>query len=185
MADALPKGMTVDEFIPWAMARPETEHYELIGGEVVALAPEQSEHALTKFRIARRLAEAVEAGRLPCTVYPDGMTVRVDDDTSYEPDVMVRCGDPLPRTAVVAPDPLIVVEVRSPSTASVDAGMKLADYFRLPTVRHYLMVDTRRRVVIHHERGAGGDIATRIVHDGRLHLDPPGIEITDFFEPVP
>ncbi len=41
----------------------------------------------------------------------------------------------------------------------------------------------RRRVIIHHERGVDGDIATRIVHDGRLRLDPPGIELTDIFEP--
>ena len=185
MADALPKGMTVEEFIPWAMARPETEHYELIAGEVVAMAPERSGHALAKFRVARRLAEAVEAEGLPCTVYPDGMSVRVDDETSYEPDVMVRCGDSLPDDAVVATDPLIVVEVRSPSTGFVDAGIKLADYFRIPSVRHYLMLDVRRRVIIHHERDADGDIATRIVHDGRLRLDPPGIEITDIFEPAP
>lgn len=183
MADALPKGMTVDEFIPWAMARPETEHYELIAGEVVAMAPERSGHALAKGRIYRRLAEMIEAAGLPCTVYPDGMAVRVDDHTSYEPDVMVRCGDPLPDDAVVAMDPLIVVEVRSPSTASLDAGIKLAEYFRIPSLRHYLMLDVRRRVIVHHERGADGDIATRIVHDGRLRLDPPGIELTDIFGP--
>ena len=31
--------MTVDEFIAWALERPETEHYELSHGEVVAMAP--------------------------------------------------------------------------------------------------------------------------------------------------
>jgi Uma2 family endonuclease len=56
--------MTSDEFIAWATKRPETEHYELIDGEVMALAPERSAHALTKFHIARRMAEALEAGSL-------------------------------------------------------------------------------------------------------------------------
>jgi hypothetical protein len=40
--------MTSDEFIAWAMEQPETEHYELIDGEVVAMVPERSAHALTR-----------------------------------------------------------------------------------------------------------------------------------------
>jgi hypothetical protein len=33
------------------------------------------------------------------------------------------------------------------------------------------------RVVAHHARGEGDAIATRIARDGRLQLDPPGIEL--------
>ncbi len=40
--------MTADEFIDWAMAQPEGQRYELVAGEVVAMAPERSAHALTK-----------------------------------------------------------------------------------------------------------------------------------------
>jgi Uma2 family endonuclease len=114
--------MTSDEFISWAMSRPAGERYELVAGEVVAMAPERSAHALLKFRIARRLAEAVEAARLSCTVYPDGMAVEVDEETIYEPDALVRYGTPLPDNAVKVTDPLIVVEVLSPSTRARDAG---------------------------------------------------------------
>lgn len=185
MAEPLPKRMTVEEFIPWAMARPEGEHYELVAGEVVGMAPERAGHALTKFRIARRLAEAIEAAGLPCTVYPDGMTVRVDADTLYEPDALVRCGDRLPEDTVDVTDPLVLVEVRSPSTGYIDAGLKLIDYFRIPTVRHYLIVDPKKRTVIHHERDAAGTITTRIVRDGAVRLDPPGIDLADIFEREP
>lgn len=185
MADALPKGMTVDEFIPWAMARPETEHYELIAGEVVAMAPERVGHNLAKGRVCRRLFEAVERAGVECQVFPKGMAIQVDAHTLYEPDAFVRCGERLPDNALVVRDPLIVVELRLPSAPSIDTGLKLADYFRMPSVRHYLMLDAGRRVIIHHERGADGEIGTRIVHNGRLRLDPPGIEITDIFEPAP
>ena len=71
--------MTSDEFIVWAMARPPGERYELASGEVVAMAPERAAHALAKFRVARLLAEAIEALGLPCTVYPDGMAVEIND----------------------------------------------------------------------------------------------------------
>jgi Uma2 family endonuclease len=71
--------MTSDAFIAWAMEQPETKHYELFDGEILAMAPERSAHALTKFHISRRLADLVEAAELPCVVYPDGMAVEIDD----------------------------------------------------------------------------------------------------------
>jgi len=173
--------MTVDEFIPWAMARPETEHYELIAGDIVAVTPERLVHTRARLRIGRRLAEAIERVGLPCEAFIHGMAVQVDADTLYEPDALVRCGERLPDDALVVTDPLIVVEVLSPSTAYRDVGDKLIDYFRIPSVRHYLIANVKTRVVVHHERDGGGAIATRIIHDGRLRLDPPGIELTDIF----
>ena len=71
------------------------------------------------------------------------MAVEVDEHTVYEPDALVRCGPPLPPNAVKLSDPIIVVEVLSPSTSARDVGAKLADYFRLPSVRHYLIVRPR------------------------------------------
>jgi Uma2 family endonuclease len=69
------------------------------------------------------------------------------------------------------------VEVLSPGTASVDTGAKLAGYFRLASVQHYLLVRPTRREVVHHRRVADG-ILTRIVHEGVILLDPPGIRLT-------
>jgi len=173
--------MTSDEFIGWAMSRPGGERYELAAGEVVAMAPERSSHALVKFRIARRLAEAVEAEGLSCTVYPDGMAVEVDEATVYEPDALVRCGAPLAEDAIKVTDPLIVVEVLSPSTRARDAGAKLEDYFRLPSVRHYLIVKTENQSIIHHARSLDGAIVTRIIRNEPILLDPPGIQLQGAF----
>ena len=64
-----------------------------------------------------------------------------------------------------------------------NAGAKLADYFRLPSVRHYLIIRTEDRVVIHHARGDDGAIATHIIRDGALLLEPPGIVLPDCFPP--
>ncbi len=108
---------------------------------------------------------------------PDGMTVRVDETTAYEPDALVYCGAKLPPRAVEVPDPVIVVEVLSPSTRRVDASAKLAGYFRLPSVSHYLIVDPNKPVIINHARRSGDVIATRIVTDGTIALDPPGMNL--------
>jgi Uma2 family endonuclease len=171
------KPMTSDEFIAWAMEQPEGEHYELVAGEVVPMSPERLSHAEVKALVWMSLHAALETARLPCKAYPDGVTVVVDEHTAYEPDALVRCGDPLPGDTVKLSDPMIVVEVLSPSTRARDSGAKLEDYFRLPSVRHYLIIKTHSRSVIHHRQGDDGGIVTRILRDGSLLLDPPGITV--------
>ena len=75
------------------------------------------------------------------------------------------------------PEPVIVVEVVSPGTRVRDQTVKLVDYFTVPTVQHYLLIETRRRLVLHHRRGAEGEVVTRFLRAGRLQLDPPGIAV--------
>lgn len=167
--------MTVDEFLAWA--EDQEGHYELFNGQVYAMSPERSAHALTKFAVQAALSEGIRRARLPCIMYPDGMTVRVGKDTAHEPDALVRCGPKLSSDAVEVPDPIIVVEVLSPSTRRVDASRKLAGYFSLLSVHHYLIVDPERLPVIHHQRQDDGTILTRLLSEGTLRFDPPGFEI--------
>ena len=167
--------MTVNEFLAWAEDRP--GRYELVDGEVVAMSPEQVRHARTKGLAYAALREAIRRAGLRCEAFPDGMTVRIDDRTAYEPDALVRCGPPLPDEAIEVPDPIIVIEVLSPSTSRHDTGTKLAGYFQVASVAHYLIVDPVRRRVIHHRRTATA-IETQIAREGLLRLDPPGIELT-------
>lgn len=172
---ALPKTkMTVDEFLAWAEDRP--GRYELVDGEVYAMSPERARHARAKAAAYVALADAIRRVGIGCEAFPDGMTVRVEESTAYEPDALVRCGPPLPGEAIEVPDPIVVIEVLSPSSSRHDTGAKLAGYFRLPSVRHYLIVDPVRRLVIHHRR-AEAVIETRIVSEGLLRLDPPGIAL--------
>ncbi|HEY2621375.1 MAG TPA: Uma2 family endonuclease [Acetobacteraceae bacterium] len=173
--------MTSDEFIAWAMQQ--SGRYELVAGEIVAMAPERIEHTRAKQHIWRRLTEAIEGGNLPCEALVDGMVVEVDEGTTYEPDVLVRCGPRLPTGTLKLRDPVVVIEVLSPSSLARDTGAKLEDYFRLASVLHYLIVKTENHTVIHHARGQNGAILTRIVREGPLLLEPPGITLTDCFPP--
>jgi Uma2 family endonuclease len=169
-------GFTADEFIAWALEQPEGR-FELDNGAVVAMAPERVSHGRAKSQAWLALRTAIAARGLDCEALPDGATVRVTDRTVYEPDALVRCGPPLPGDAMEATDPILVVEVVSPSSRGIDRGVKLAGYFSLPSVRHYLIVDTDKRVVIHHQRDEEGRIGVRVLHDGKLTLDPPGLAI--------
>jgi Uma2 family endonuclease len=171
--------MTSDEFIAWAMEQ--GARYELAAGEVIAMAPERAAHARMKAHVWRRLTEAIETANLPCEAYPDGMAVEIDHQTTYEPDALVRCGTPLSPDAIKLNDPVIVVEVLSPSSLARDSGAKLVDYFRLPSVRHYLIMRTEDRIAIHHARSEDGGIVTHIVRNGPLLLDPPGLSLLDWY----
>jgi Uma2 family endonuclease len=172
--------MTVDEFLAWAEGRP--GRYELADGEVVAMSPERTRHAEVKFAAQTTLAQCIREAGVPCRVLPDGMTVRIDRSTAYEPDALVYCGPRLAGDAVEVPNPVVVVEVLSPSTGGVDTGAKLTGYFAIPSVQHYLILDPVRSILVHHRRGVDA-IETRILADGTVRLDPPGIEfpVVDLF----
>jgi Uma2 family endonuclease len=111
------------------------------------------------------------------------MTVRIAARTAFEPDALVVCPPPTDLNTMEIPNPVIVVEVLSPSTAADDHGLKLDGYFSLASVEHYLILDADRRVLIHHKRGQAGAIETRILRDGAVRFDPPGFdgEVAAFF----
>jgi Uma2 family endonuclease len=68
--------------------------------------------------------------------------------------------------------------VVSPSSERDDTGAKLVEYFSVASVCHYLIVFSEKRVVVHHRRDEPGTaVHTRILSDGDMLLDPPGISI--------
>jgi Uma2 family endonuclease len=174
--------MSVDEFLAWAAGRP--GRYELFCGEVFMMSPETVGHLKAKGAVHVALREGIRQRGLSCHALPDGATVRIDDTTAYEPDALVYCGEGLPLTTIEIPKPVIIVEILSPSTRQIDVSLKLAGYFRLPSVHHYLIVDPTQPSVIHHARGVGDTILTRVVTQGRIALDPPGLELdlADIYE---
>lgn len=174
-------GMTVDEFLVWSKDHP--GRHELVDGEVVAMSPQRVRHAETKAAVFAALSRAC---RGDCRAMPDGMTVRIDRTTAFEPDALVYCGPRLDGDAVEVPSPVIVVEVISPGTKGVDTGRKFAGYFAVPGLHHYLIVNPATRVVTHHRRGESGLVLSRILAEGRLDLDPPGlaVEVSDLLPPA-
>ena len=140
------------------------------------MSPEGAGHAKLKFAVQSALAAGIRARGLPCHMLPDGMTVRVDARTTYEPDALVYCGAEADPSSVEIPNPVILVEVLSRSTRHIDTSVKLPAYFRVPSVMHYLVIDLSEPLIVHCRRGTG-DIQTRVVREGTITLDPPGLVI--------
>lgn len=179
MKTAAKKMMTVDEFLRWGETQ-ERGRYELHDGEVVVMAPERAAHWDAKLATVIALREAIARAGLHCHAVPDGATVRISDRTAFEPDALVYCGERVKADALEVPNPLIVAEVLSPSSAAMDMRDKLKGYFSLASLHHYLIVDPEKRLVIHHTREHGDILQTRILTEGGLRLDPPGLDL-----PVP
>jgi Uma2 family endonuclease len=178
MTQALPdpdQRLSREAFRRWAESQPRGR-YERIDGRIVAMAPERGAHLRMKAAVYKALDRAIAEAGIDCQALPDGATVETGD-SDYEPDALVNCGEPMADDAIAAPNPVIVVEILSPGTASSDTGGKLAGYFLVPSIGHYLIVHPTRRTITHHRRTPAG-IETRIIVNGPVTMDPPGITIT-------
>jgi Uma2 family endonuclease len=120
---------------------------------------------------------AVRDANAPGHVNGDGMTVEIGD-SDYEPDAILYCGTRLPPGSMTVPNPVVIVEVLSPSTSATDRAWKLREYFRLPSVRHYLIIWADTEQIVHHRRNDAGALETTVLTTGEIALDPPGIAIT-------
>lgn len=166
------KPMTADAYLAWLGEQP-TWRYELVDGQIVPMNPQRAEHIKVKVAVAIAL-EAATKGK-PFHVLGDGMCVRIDDRTVFEPDALVYGGSEVPGDTTVLSNPIVVVEVLSPGTKTVDTTRKLEGYFKLASVRHYLIVDPKTRAIVHHARDMAGAIATSVLSDGELAL--PAIDV--------
>jgi len=114
--------------------------HEYLAGEIFAMCGVTPRHN----RIAGRLHGAFR-GHLrggPCEPYISEVAVKLrisSDDYAYYPDVMVVCGREKGEERFFT-DPKLIVEVLSPSTASVDRHEKRIAYRRIPALEEYVIV---------------------------------------------
>jgi len=169
--------LNVDEFLDWSERQSEGR-YELVDGTVVMMAPERVLNAETKFQTTLALRLAIEKAGVDCRALIDGAGVQVASNRVRIPDASVQCGS-IDDAAQLLTNPVVVVEVISPSSARNDAIAKLSDYFSVPSILHYLIVDPVDRMIIRHSRvDASSDIHTQIHRTGAIELSPPGIVVS-------
>jgi Uma2 family endonuclease len=174
---------TLDEFRAWHERQPDV--WEFIDGVPKLMAPGSMAHTLIKSNTHLALAQAVQG--TGCRALVDGAIIEVEG-SSLIPDVVVTCSE-LDFTTPRVDDPIIVVEVLSPSNEKDDVGRKLALYLKISSLRHYLVIHQDRRLVVHHQRrdDLDGAFLTTIAPPDPLRLDPPSVEIplAAIYEGVP
>ena len=167
---------TVEEFEVWHARQP--ERWEFIDGQPRLMAPASMKHSIIKSNAFAALHRALAS--TPCTALVDGPQI-LTDDISAIPDVVVTCSAIDLSTPVIA-EPVIIVEVMSPSSEQNDTGLRWLAYRNIPSLRHYLVLSQDQRLVHVHSRA--GDIwRERFLGAGALELDEPPVrlEIADLY----
>ncbi len=129
--------MTLDEFLAWE--RGQERKYEFDGFEPVAMTGGSLNHSA----IASGAALALN-GKLrgPCRFYRGDVKILVAGRVRY-PDAAVTCS-PIDGTSDILPNPVVVFEVLSPSTATVGRVTKNAEYEATPSIQRYVMLEQTR-----------------------------------------
>jgi len=151
-----PEPVTIEAFDTFVGAQADTALFELVEGAIVMMTNPTEVHEQIAANIGAPLKLAMDARG--CRTYQGGMRVQRSDDSrgtdKTRPDVVVRCGAIGTKTCVT--DPLVVIEVLSPSTIDIDRGPKLDFYKSLPTIRHIALIYQDQMRVEHYRRGEQG-----------------------------
>ena len=134
--------MTAAEFLAWDAGQ--TIKHEFVGGDVFAMAGGEDRNATAAGNLYIALRQHLRGS--PCRVYGSDVKLRVDTaDSFFYPDLMVTCSAADAADRLIKREPVLVVEVLSPSTAAYDRGDKFASYRQLPSLAEYLLVDVDSR----------------------------------------
>jgi Uma2 family endonuclease len=115
--------------------------HEYYRGEIFALAGSSEAHNLIMTNILTALN--VQLRNRPCKVYPSDMRLRIPQTGLYTyPDVSVVCGTPQfdDKERDTLLNPIIVIEILSPSTERYDRGKKFQNYRTVSSLQEYLLV---------------------------------------------
>ena len=148
--------LTPEEYIAFERkALPDSEiiRHEYINGELIAMAGASRAHNLITGNIFGELRTLLRGSG--CETYANEMRVSTPTTTSYfYPDVVVVCEEPRFEDDVfdILLNPIILVEVLSPSTEVYDRREKFAHYRHLASLQEYVLVAQDQVRVEHYRR---------------------------------
>ena len=129
--------------------------HEYVEGEIFAMAGASISHNLIKGNLVAGLRPVVRPRG--CRVLDENVRLVVRERTFYAyPDVLVTCDPADRREAYLVRHPVLIAEVLSASTAEYDRTEKFANYQKLPSLRHYLLVSQTAWVVEWFRRDEAG-----------------------------
>jgi Uma2 family endonuclease len=177
MADPDLRRMTVEEFLAWKGER--DTHYQLREGTPVAMAPPAQAHGILAGNFVAAAAAAL-VKRPPCKVQIQaGLLSPTNARNFHEADLVVTCS-----AAEVGrqftPEPLVIVEVLSPSTVDDDRRIKLPDYRLIASVQEIVLIDSRFFYCEIHRRNGDNRWLTDLLREPQsiMRLESIGLEAT-------
>jgi Uma2 family endonuclease len=169
-ASDLPR--TLEEFDRWHAQQP--ERWEFINGVCVMMAQPINRHSLIKSNVGCALLSRLNDG--PYLALISGTEVK-SLNLSAIPDVVVA-RRPIDLDACHIDEPLLIVEVTSPSSERDDTGRKWRGYCLIPSLRHYLIVESEARFATLHTRVGEFEWSERVFEEGTIELDAIDADVT-------
>ncbi len=144
--------MSVEDFLTFESAAP--GRHEYVDGQVFAMVGSTMRHNIISSNIQSILQTQLRGGS--CRAFISDVKVRVEATNSfYYPDVVVSC-KPLDTSGTVVTEPVLLVEVLSPSTAATDKREKLVAYLKILTLKEYLIVYQSKKRIEVYRKGLDG-----------------------------
>ena len=172
MGEAALKRITVDEFLVWDGEG--DRRHELVRGEIIAMAPPANADALIS---ANAISEFRQRVKPPCRILAEvGILLPMRNDTFYQADFAVVCS-PFDQRSHGVRDPVVIVEILSPTTMIKDCGMKLTDYRRIWSVKEVVLIHSEDKRVELFRRGAESWTVIDLEADDRLSFETLGFDI--------
>jgi len=151
VAQVADKLWTLEEFL--AFDDGTDTSYQLFEGRIVAMNPPLRGHGGLVVRLAASISSQL---RPPCEAYAEAGIVPLNRRHSwYKADLIVTCTPGNYKDPFIA-EPVLVVEVLSPTTITIDFNRKLLDYQQIPSMRGVLLVSSMERPVSHWRRQPDG-----------------------------
>lgn len=146
-------GMTAQAFLAWEAGQP--QRHEFVGGKVFAMAGVEDRHVTVALNLAIALRQHLAGS--PCRTYMSDIKLHVAaGDCYFYPDVLVTCSTADHASPLVKSEPILVIEVLSPTTAAYDRGDKFAHYRSITSLSEYVLVDIDSRRADVYRKGADG-----------------------------
>jgi Uma2 family endonuclease len=170
---------TPEEYL--AMEREADLKSEYIDGYIVAVAGASEAHNLIVTNSVRELS--IQLKGLDCRVYSNDMRVDLRERELFAyPDVVVVCGEPqfADEQRDNLRNPVVIIEVLSPSTESYDRGLKFIKYRRIQLLKEYLLVAQDGALIEHYVRQPNGDwlMSEAMGLDAVVRLDSIGCALS-------
>lgn len=136
---------TVEEYV--ALIQESDIKYEYVNGAIYGMAGGTPEHSLIANNIGAELRSAMRGK--PCKAYNSDLALAVSENQYVYPDASIICGS-VQTNGVhknAANNPVVIIEVFSPSTKGYDKRAKFRLYRQIPTFRQYVQISPNRILV--------------------------------------
>ena len=150
---ALKPRMSAQGYLDWEALQP--ERHDFVDGDVYAMAGAEERHVTASMNVAFALRQHLTG--TPCRTFMADMKLQpAAAGNFFYPDVLVTCSEVDRANPLVKQEPVLIVEVLSPSTAAYDRGEKFAHYRRIEALREVVFIDLDSRRIDVMRRGADG-----------------------------